>query len=377
MNRTSALLLSIVLGLVFGAFVLPHLGGIVRRAHASPAESPEVAPEILADLQPDERRTIEIFRGAAPSVVFITTSERVVNFWDRRPMEQKRGEGTGFLWDGNGHVVTNYHVVMSGSSYKVMLQNHEIYDAQLVGIAREHDLAVLKIDAPKDEMDPLELGDSANLVVGQNVYAIGNPFGFDQTLTTGVVSALGRDIVGIAGNLIEGVIQTDAAINPGNSGGPLLDSAGRLIGVNVAIHGPAGVNSGIGFAIPSDTVSRVVPDLIEFGQVVRPSLGVKIDDRISQRALAQLRIPAGVMITDVVPGSGADRAGMRGVKPVQHGQAIPGDIIQTLAGRPVRTVSDVFSILTKFQPGDPVDVEFLREGHEKMQATIVLQAPAQ
>jgi len=295
-------------------------------------------------------------------------------------------------------------------------------DAEIVGTDPKSDLAVLRIKAPSEVLDPLEIGSSSNLKVGQNVYAIGNPFGFDQTLTTGVVSALGRDIVGIAGNQIEGVIQTDAAINPGNSGGPLLNSSGDLIGVNVAIRslsggnigivdyedfiqtdaainpgnsgGPlldldgnvvgintaifsrTGGNMGIGFAIPADTVKRVVPDLIEHGRVVRPTLGVRINEQVSYSATRQLGV-IGVMITEVEPNSSAAQAGLRGVKPVKRGRALPGDIIQTIAGKPVRTLSDIHSILTNHQPGEDVIVEFLREGSEAQKVTLTLQSPTQ
>ena len=213
-------------------------------------------------------------------MVFITTTTRQVDFWTRNVFEVPQGTGSGFVWDESGHIVTNYHVVQGAASAKVTLGETE-YDADTVGVAPDQDLAVLEIRAARANLAPIAIGTSADLQVGQKVFAIGNPFGLDHTLTTGIVSALGRTIQSVTNRPIDGAIQTDAAINPGNSGGPLLDSAGRLIGVNTAIYSPSGASAGIGFAVPVDTVSRIVPELITHGKVVRPRLGVVLDDRFS------------------------------------------------------------------------------------------------
>src|SRR5438132_1613205 len=253
--------------------------------HGTPAVDPRpVAPR--GDLAADEKSTIDLLREASPSVAFITTAQRV-EFWNRS-QEIPQGTGSGFIWDDAGHIVTNFHVVapmiQSKASATVTLSDHSSYDAALVGVSPDNDLAVVQIRAPKDKLPPIKVGTSNDLQVGQKVFAIGDPFGLDQTLTTGIVSALGRVIPSATGRLIEDVIQTDAAINPGNSGGPLLDSWRRLIGVNAAIYSPSGAYAGIGFAIPVDTVQRIVPQLIEHGQVTRPGLGIQVGpDQIAER----------------------------------------------------------------------------------------------
>ena len=239
----------------------------------------EVVPRaVLArgDLAADEQTNIEVFRTASPSVVHITTLQNQSNFFSLDVTQIPRGTGSGFIWDERGHVVTNFHVIQGGDAARVTLSDQSNYKAALVGAYPDRDLAVLRIDAPTEKLRALAVGESKNLIVGQKVYAIGNPFGLDQTLTTGIVSALNREIESVTRRAIPGVIQTDAAINPGNSGGPLLDSAGRLIGVNTAIFSPSGASAGIGFAIPVDEVNRVIPRLIRDGRVVRPTLGVGV-----------------------------------------------------------------------------------------------------
>jgi S1-C subfamily serine protease len=218
------------------------------------------------DLAAEEKANIELFRQASPSVVYITVLSRRLDAFSLNVYEIPEGTGSGFIWDDQGHIITNFHVIRNAQAAQVTLADHSTYNAGLVGIAPNKDLAVLKIDAPKKLLRPLPIGTSHDLVVGQKTFAIGNPFGLDQTLTTGVVSALGREIRSATRQPIAGVIQTDAAINPGNSGGPLLDSAGRLIGVNTAIYSPSGAYAGIGFAIPVDTVNEVIPLLIRQGK---------------------------------------------------------------------------------------------------------------
>ena len=313
------------------------------------------------DLASDEKNTIDVFEKSSASVVFITTVERRLNLWTRKVTETTRGSGSGFMWDNQGHVVTNYHVIERSASAKIRLSDQRVYDAQVVGASPRHDLAVLKINVPLDAPPPLPIGSSHDLQVGQKVFAIGNPFGLDHTLTTGIISALGRSIDNDAGGTIDDLIQTDAAINPGNSGGPLIDSAGRLIGINTALYSPSGAYAGIGFAIPVDTINRVVPKLIAFGRYVRPVLGVEMDNAISQQVVKNLNIN-GVLILHVTPGSAADRAGLRGTKVTRSDEIILGDIIQSIDGHEVNEVEAITDILDAYNIGDQITLEIYRDG---------------
>jgi S1-C subfamily serine protease len=300
--------------------------------------SPARAESALQELTEHERRDIEIFRRASLSTVYIS---RVVavrrSFFSLDVTRIPQGSGSGFVWDMDGHVVTNYHVIEGRSAeFIVTLSDHSEWEARVVGTAPSKDLAVLKIEAPRKKLEPLALGSSSSLAVGQKVLALGNPFGLDQTLTVGVVSALGRDLESPSGRTIRGVIQTDAAINPGNSGGPLLDSSGRLIGVNTAIYSPSGAYAGIGFAIPADTVKRMVPQLIEYGEPIRPGIGVSVmHDYQAQRYGFE-----GIVIVDVARGGPADRAGLEPVKADRRGR-IWGDVIIGVNGERVRTLPDL------------------------------------
>ena len=271
----------------------------------SRGEPRQVAPS--AELLPEERSTVELFRRASPSVVNITTVTNRRNLFSRRIDRVPEGSGTGFIWDEKGHVVTNLHVLVGGHDAVVTLDDQSTWPAEVVGGDPHVDLAVLKIEAPAEKLRPIAVGTSRDLEVGQSVLAIGNPFGLDHTLTTGVISALDREVPSLTQRrLIRGAIQTDAAINPGNSGGPLLDSSGRLIGVNTQIvPSAAGAWAGIGFAIPVDTVNWVVPELIAHGAVERPLIGVELND-----SLLRPRGIRGALVTSVVPGSGAEKAGM-------------------------------------------------------------------
>ena len=283
------------------------------QAAADPATAAaQRSPDTSSGLDPEERHNIQLFKDASRSVAFITTQVERMDYWSRNVFEVPAGSGSGFVWDDRGHVVTNFHVVQDSDSQKVTLGDAS-YDAKTVGFARDQDLAVLQIDAPRDKLAPIRLGTSAGLQVGQKVYAIGNPFGLDFTLTTGIVSALGRTIQSVSNATIFDVIQTDAAINPGNSGGPLLDSGGRLIGVNTAIYSPSGASAGIGFAVPVDTVSRIVPELIAHGRVVRPVIGVAFDDRLGAAVTRRLGVE-GVLIREVYEGTGAAAAGLQGTR---------------------------------------------------------------
>ena len=323
-------------------------------------------PPIPDYLRPDERATVELFERTSPSVVYITTLARRTD-WFGRPMggEVPQGTGTGFIWDGDGHVITNAHVVGGADSVEVVMADQTTHGAELVGLSFSHDLAVLRIDAPAAALQPIAVGDSDRLRVGQNVYAIGNPFGLSATLTTGIVSALDRRIEGLDGTPIEDVVQTDAAINTGNSGGPLLDSAGRMIGVNTQIASPSGASAGVGFAVPVNTVSRVVPQIIETGAYVPPRLGIRMDGRgyLSRFVLGRLRT-AGVLVVGVERGTGAADAGLRGTEVSRNGRQVTqvGDIIQAVDGEAIRTQGELRAVLDRYQPGDDVTVTILRDG---------------
>jgi S1-C subfamily serine protease len=323
------------------------------------------------DLAGDEKATIELFEKSRNSVVYITTRAQVQDFWTRNVFTVPRGTGSGFIWDDAGHVVTNFHVIENASEATVKLADGRDYKAALVGASPSHDIAVLRIGVGFKRPPPVPLGESGNLRVGQIVFAIGNPFGLDWTLTTGIVSALDRSLSDDNGATIEHLIQSDAAINPGNSGGPLLDSAGRLIGINTAIYSPSGASAGIGFAVPVDTVNRVVPQLIRHGKYLRPTLGIEADEGLNERLKGLLDV-AGVVILRVAPGSAAAAAGLRGATLSRDGGLVPGDIITAIEGKPVDSVGRLFARLDDYRVGDTVKVKVLREGKEK-EVAVALQ----
>jgi len=323
------------------------------------------------DLAADEQTTIHIFEQSKSSVVYITTRERVMDPWTRNIFSIPKGTGSGFIWDDAGHVVTNYHVVADSSEARVRLSDGRDYKAELVGVSRPHDLAVLRIVVAFDRPPAVLLGTSQDLLVGQKVFAIGNPFGLDWTLTTGIVSALDRSLPSDQGTVIEHLIQTDAAINPGNSGGPLLDSAGRLIGINTAIFSPSGAFAGIGFAVPVDTVNRVVPELVSGGKYIRPALGIEVDEELNRQVTEKLGVE-GVLVLRVTPGSPAEAAGLRGARINKDG-ITPGDIIVAIGGKPVDSVAKLLALLDDHRVGEAVPVEVLREGG-KTELTVTLQA---
>ena len=269
-----------------------------------------------AELGPDERATMAVFERATKSVVFISNTAIQRDFWSFDMLEVPQGSGSGFIWNKQGHIVTNFHVIYGANTIRVTLADRKEHQAKLVGADPDHDLAVLQIQEPETSLEPLAIGSSHDLRVGQKVLAIGNPFGLDHTLTTGVVSALGRTIKSMSNRTIEGVVQTDAAINPGNSGGPLLDSAGRLIGVNTQIISPSGAYAGIGFAVPVDTVNRIVPELIKHGKLIRPGLGVSlVPDAMARRWGIN-----GLVIGKVSRGGAAERAGLKGARETAAGR---------------------------------------------------------
>jgi S1-C subfamily serine protease len=327
-----------------------------------------VAPR--GPLSADEQANIDLFRRSSPSVVHITTLATQRDLFSINVMQVPRGTGTGFVWDDSGHIVTNFHVIQGGTAAKVTLADQSTFDAKLVGAFPDRDLAVLKIDAPKGKLPPIAIGSSRELIVGQRVYAIGNPFGLDQTLTTGIVSALNREIESFNGRTIRGVVQTDAAINPGNSGGPLLDSAGRLIGVNTQIASPSGASAGIGFAIPVDEVNRIVPRLIRDGRFVRPAIGVTAGAPNLTRALG---LPRGVAIVQVASGTPAARAGLQPFRRDDRGEVVPGDVITAINDEPVADLDGMLAQLERRQPGETVTLTVWRAGQTRRQ-TVVLAA---
>lgn len=318
----------------------------------------------------DEQNTIEVFESARPSVVYVTNEQFARHPFSFDIVSVPGGAGTGFVWSQDGYIVTNYHVVENASRIMITLQDQTHLPAKVVGLAPERDIAVLKIEAPKDKLFPLPLGDSQRLQVGRKVLAIGNPFGLDATLTTGVVSALGREIESPTRRTITNVIQTDAAINPGNSGGPLLNSQGELIGVNTMIYSPSGASAGIGFAIPVNTVKEVVPELIQHGKIVRPVLGIS---SAPDQWARQMGIE-GIAILRVEPNSAAAHAGLEGVKRNRFGQTLLGDVIVAINDDPVSNDDQLLSTLEKYRAGQVVKVSFVRQG-KLLTKPITLSAP--
>lgn len=310
-------------------------------------------PTAAATYTPEEELTIRLFEEASPAVCFITTKALRRSFFSYNTEEVNSGSGSGFIWDRDGHVITNFHVINGAntSSISVTLSNGDSYEASVIGYEKEKDIAVLKIDAPASSLHPIRVGSSQHIRVGQSVFAIGNPFGLDQTLTTGIVSALDREIRSQANVPIKGAIQTDAAINPGNSGGPLLDSRGELIGVNTSIYSPSGASAGIGFSIPVDVVRYVVTDVIRYGEVRRPTLGADL------RQYPRLK---GLYFESVTTGGGAATAGIRGLTNDGRGRYVFGDILVGINGRPILSNSDLYLELERYQPGEVVSLDIYR-----------------
>jgi len=333
---------------------------------------PRAAPRTVTargELFSDERSTINLFRQASPAVVNITPIGVERDLFTLNLYQIPQGTGSGFVWDTNGDIITNFHVIQNADSAQVTLADQSNWKARVVGVAPDKDLAVLRIDAPANRLRPIPIGTSKDLQVGQSVYAIGNPFGLDQTLTTGVISALNREIESVTRRPIQGVIQSDAAINPGNSGGPLLDSAGRLIGVNTAIYSPSGASAGIGFAIPVDIVNRIVPELIRSGKIIRPGLGIQIaDDQIAQRLGV-----TGLLVVDVARGSAAAKAGIQPTRRDAEGRLRLGDIITALDGKKVESPNDLYLLLEKYKIGDAVNISILRNG-KTVETKVALEA---
>ncbi|QOL25080.1 trypsin-like peptidase domain-containing protein [Thalassotalea sp. LPB0316] len=360
--------LRLVLWLVVTLYLLTLLMPVIETHLLKMRAEPRVV-SARGELADSEYSTINIFKQASPSVVYISTSNLVRSYWSRDVRKVPRGTGSGFIWDQFGHVVTNYHVIKGANEASIRLNDGRSYAAKLIGASPNHDLAVLKIDVQFDLPPAVPVGTSDDLQVGQSVFAIGNPFGLDYTLTSGIVSALNRALSGDSELIINNLIQTDAAINPGNSGGPLLDSAGRLIGINTAIFSPSGAYAGIGFAVPVDTVNRVVPQLIKFGHYTRPSLGISFDHDINQQITQQLGI-SGVAILEIVNNSPAEQAQLQSARVTSFGITL-GDVIQAINGKRTDSVKALLSELDQYQTGDNVELDVLR-GSKSFKVTVTL-----
>ncbi len=320
---------------------------------------PEAEPRPVTargNLADDEQNTIGLFEATAASVVYITSIELRRSLFSLNVYEIPQGTGSGFIWDRDGRIVTNYHVIEDANRLEVTLADHSTWKGTVVGVSPDKDLAVLQISAPSDKLQPIMVGESGNLRVGQKVFAIGNPFGLDQTMTTGIVSALGREIKSVSGRTIQGVIQTDAAINPGNSGGPLLDSAGRLIGINTAIYSPSGASAGIGFAVPVNIVNRTVPELIKYGRSMKPGIGVTI----ANRQIADRLGVKGVLLINIQPDSAAEKAGLRGTRRIGN-EIILGDIIESVNSITVLSFDDLLNAFDRYRVGDEVVLGIIRD----------------
>jgi len=323
-------------------------------------------------LTAEEKNNIWVFDNSKASVVYISTSERILDYWTRNVMTVPHGTGSGFIWDTAGHVVTNLHVVADAAEATIRLSDGKDYPATLVGVSAAHDIAVLKIRIPTTAALPIPIGTSRDLQVGQKVYAIGNPFGLDWTLTVGIVSALDRSLAGENGVVNQHLVQTDAAINPGNSGGPLLDSAGRLIGMNTAIYSPSGASAGVGFAVPVDTINRVVPELITKGRYSAPSLGIQTDENLSRAISRQLGV-TGAVILRIRPGGPAQKAGLRGVRFGRRNAIYPGDVIVALNDKQIDGVGRLFARLDDCKPGEVVNLTVWRDG-KKLNVPVTLRS---
>jgi len=362
-------ILVLALPLVVGMWVFTRYGALPV-AGLDPAALPRpIAP--AGDLAEDEKATIRLFKQSSASVVYITTSE-VGRDFSMNVLEIPHGSGSGFIWDEKGHVVTNYHVVQGSNRFRVTLADQSTVSAVLIGGDPNKDVAVLQIQVPPQGLTPLLIGTSSKLEVGQKVFAIGNPFGLDQTLTTGVISGVGRQIQGQSGRTIDGMIQTDAAINPGNSGGPLLDSRGRLIGVNTAIFSPSGASAGIGFAIPVDTVQRVVPQLLRHGKVIRPGLAASyVPDQVAK----QLGLK-GALIGNIKPGGAAYEAGLIPIRRDDEGEILLGDLIVAVDGKPVESIDAFLNELENHNVGDIIKLTVIRgartSSEESLEVSVTL-----
>ena len=365
----------IAVGGTLGFFKLNQMWNDADPSGTTFAESTPVNisdPSVVSD----EQNSIEVYRSISPGVAFINTTSVSQNWWGE---QEGRGNGSGSVIDSQGHILTNYHVIERAQQITVNFGGDKSYPAKLVGGDPDTDLAVIKVEAPASALTVVPLGDSDKLTVGQKVLAIGNPFGLDRTLTTGVISGLQRPIRARNDRPIDAAIQTDASINPGNSGGPLLDKFGRMIGINSQILSPAGGSVGVGFAVPANTAKRIIPQLIQFGEVRRPKLSADLRS-ISELAEKQgIRLPVsdGLLVANVLPGGAAANAGIRGLSRDAEGSVLLGDVIVAVDGEKMSSVDDLYRYLDKKQFGDTVQVEVLRSGQRSTVPVRLTAPPAQ
>ena len=356
-----------ILIIIVIVWIVADFFGIKPTRFFQPKTGMRPVAQPMGDLGADERVNMEVFEQASPSVTYITNKKFRRDYFSLNVTEIPQGTGSGFLWDSKGHIVTNFHVIYEADGIEVKLMDGKRYDATVVGADPDHDLAVLQINPTNLNISPLMIGNSSDLRVGQKVLAIGNPFGLDSTLTTGIISALDRTIQSMTKRYIHDVVQTDAAINPGNSGGPLLDSFGRLIGVNTAIISPSGTYSGVGFAVPVDTVNRIVTKLIKYGKVGRPGFGISL---IPEHIMSRIGIE-GVGILEVSKGSSAADAGLREVKRLPNGRIELGDIIIEVDESEVKNSTDLVRIMDRHEVGDEVDIVIIRKNVKKTVRIII------
>jgi len=350
-----------IISALIGAALVVGLFLGMRRWYPSPLRQGQRAVTPRGDLSAEEKGTIDLFKVAVSSVVYITSVAVERDAFSMNVFEIPQGAGSGFIWDDRGYIVTNFHVIQNASAARITLSDHSSWEAKLVGVEPDKDIAVLKIEPAGTSLTPIAIGSSKDLRVGQRVYAIGNPFGFDHTLTTGVISGLGREIKSVTDRPIQGVIQTDAAINPGNSGGPLLDSAGRLIGMNTAIVSPSGSYAGIGFAVPVDTINRIVPQLIRNGVVKKPGLGIQVLESDLLRGNGII----GAIVANVLRNSPAEKAGLTPLGRDSRGRIQLGDVILAVDDKPITDGDDLLNILDEKQPGDKLKMAVLNNGRER------------
>ena len=351
----------VLLSATFSAVTLTGINFLDRPPYVAGAAA-DGAPPGVADpsMASDEQNNVEVYRAVSPGVVFITSSSAGGGgSWDSGG---RRGAGSGSVIDRQGHILTNDHVVSRAARISVSLGGERTYPARVVGRDPDTDLAVIKIDVPAGQLTVVDFGDSESLVVGQKVLAIGNPFGLDRTLTTGVISGLQRPLRARNGRQIEGAIQTDASINPGNSGGPLLNSRGQMIGINSQILSATGSSSGIGFAVPASIARRVVPQLIRSGYVARPRLGVTTRGVRALGGQANLPVAEGALIMSIEPGSAAAAAGLRATSETEGGEFRLGDVITRIDGEEIEGPDDITRVLDRRGVGDAVRVEVARDG---------------
>ena len=359
MKKAGFGLIALVMGLTLLACADPSTDRRGRPAvQAAAAETAQAAPQSPKRLTEDEQNTIDIVRKTKNSVVFITNMQYVRDFFYQSDQPVARGSGSGFVWDDKGRIVTNFHVIEDGDKFMVSLPNQKQIEAKLIGREPTKDIAVLQLLEKVPDLQPVQIGSSKDLQVGQKVIAIGNPFGFDHTVTKGIVSALGRSMPGAGGVTIRDMIQMDASINPGNSGGPLLDSAGQLIGMNTMIAGSS-TSTGVGFAVPVDLIKKIVPQIIQFGKVTRPGIGgiTFVPDEYARRSDV-----AGAIILDVPRSSPAYELGLRGLYRDAYGRLLIRDVITAIDGTKVKSYDDLFTALDGFKIGDTVKLTVERDG---------------